>query len=232
MALFNCFSPEALGFLRDLKANNTRDWFAANKTTYDTYLRAASHRFADHMALALEELTGLNHSSKIFRLYRDVRFSQDKTPYNAHLHLAFMSDGEVKHSPMWFFGLAPETLSLGCGVFRYEKEALAAFRTAMAGSKGAELIQLTTEMRKDGFRIEEPELKRVPSGFNKDHPHEEALRRKAYVAWKDINEPTFVLEPNLIERTSSIFSQLMPVFVLLSQIKPSERVSTVHPTRS
>ncbi|WP_377194368.1 DUF2461 domain-containing protein [Ruegeria meonggei] len=219
MAQFDCFSPAAVGFLQDLKANNTKDWFAANKAVYETHLKTPSKLFADDMALALGDLTGQVHSSKIFRIYRDVRFSKDKTPYNAHLHLAFTPTGQVAQPPMWFFGLSPEKLSLGCGVFQYEKGSLDAFRDAMVGPSGAELMQTTTELRERGYRIGEPELKRVPSGFDKDHPLEEALRRKGFAVWMDTETPAFVLKSNLTERTTAEFAKLMPVFQLLSRIK-------------
>ena len=219
MAQFDCFSSEAVGFLQDLKANNTKDWFAANKTTYEIHLKAPSKLFADDMALALRDLTGQDHGSKIFRIYRDVRFSKDKTPYNAHLHLAFMPTGQVVQPPMWFFGLSPDKLSLGCGVFQYDKGALDTFRDAMAGPLGKELIQTTLEMRDLGFRVGEPELKRIAPGFDTDHPHKEALRRKGFAVWMDAGTPAFVLEPNLTERTTAAFAELMPVFQLLSRIK-------------
>lgn len=218
MAQFDCFSPEAVGFLQDLKANNTKDWFAANKAIYETHLKAPSKLFVDDMALALGDLTGQDHSSKIFRIYRDVRFSKDKTPYNAHLHFAFTPTGQIAQPPMWFFGLSPEKLSLGCGVFQYKKGSLDAFRDAMVGPLGAEVLQTTTEMRERGYRIGEPELKRVPSDFDKEHPHEEALRRKGFAVWMDIKPLAFVLEPNLTQRTSAELANLMPVFQLLSRI--------------
>lgn len=218
MTQFDCFSPEALGFLKNLQANNTKDWFAANRAIYETHVKAASMQFADDMTGALQDLTGQRHKSKIFRIYRDVRFSKNKTPYNAHLHLAFIPEGKTAQPPMWFFGLSPEKLSLGCGVFQYDKRALDAFRTSMTGPLGAELLRLTEEMRKRGFRIGDPELKRVPSGFDKDHPHEEALRRKGFAVWMDTGSPTFALETRLTERTIAIFDRLMPVFLLLSRI--------------
>ncbi len=89
----------------------------------------------------------------------------------------------------------------------------------MVGPLGAELIQTTTELRERGYRIGEPELKRVPSGFDKDHPHEEALRRKGFAVWMDTETPAFVLKSNLTERTTAEFAKLMPVFQLLSRIK-------------
>lgn len=218
MAAFDSFSPEAHGFLRDLKANNTKDWFAANKSRYEEYLIGPGRQFANAMAVALCNLTGHDHGSKIFRIHRDVRFSKDKTPYNAYLHMAFRPDGTADHPPTWFFGLSPDKLSLGCGVFQYEKEALAGFRSAMAGPRGAELIQLTADLRAAGIRIAEPDLKRVPPGFDKDQPHGEALRRKGFAAWIDAEEPGFSIEPNLVDRTIDMFRRLMPVYRLLFQI--------------
>lgn len=218
MAQFDCFSSQALGFLTDLKANNSKDWFASHKAVYETHLKAPGKLFAEDMAFALRGLTGQDHRSKIFRIYRDVRFSKDKTPYNAHLHIAFMPTGQGDQPPMWFFGLAPDKLSLGCGVFQYEKGALDVFRDAMAGPMGAELIQITAEMRAQGFRIGEPELKRVPSGFDKDHPQEEALRRKGFAVWMDGLPPSFALESNLVNRTTAEFAKLMPVYQLLSRV--------------
>ena len=218
MASFDSFSPEALRFLSDLKSNNTRDWFTANRATYEDHVKEPGKQFAVAMAMALRDLTGCDHGSKIFRIHRDVRFSKDKTPYNAHLHMAFVPKEQAGQPPMWFFGLSSEKLSLGCGVFQYDKEALPAFRSAMAGPKGAELIQLTTDFRAAGLRVGEPELKRVPSGFDKGHPHGEALRRKGFAAWIDVSDPAFVTEPNLAKRATGLFDQIMPVFRLLSQV--------------
>ena len=148
--------------------------------TYEIHLKEPGEQFADAMSLALRDVTGRDHGSKIFRINRDVPFSKDKTPYSALLHMAFVPKGKAGQPPMCFFGLSPEKLSLVCGVFQYDKEALAAFRSAMAGPKGEELIQLTTDFRAAVMRVGEPELKRVPSGFDKDHPHGEALRRKGF----------------------------------------------------
>ena len=216
MTTFESFSPEALSFLSDLKNNNTKDWFAANKASYEDHVKEPGKQFADAMASALSELTDCDHDSKIFRVHRDVRFSKDKTPYNAHLHMVFTPQGQMSQPPMWFFGLSPDKLSLGCGVFQYDKDALVEFRSAMAGPKGAELIQLATELRAAGIRIGEPDLKRVPTGFDKDHPHAAALRRKGFAAWIEMPDPTFAIERNLVKRTTKLFDQLMPVFRLLS----------------
>lgn len=218
MTVTNPLSPETLAFLKALKANNTREWFAANKADYEAHLKAPAAHFADQMAAALGALTGQAHSSKIFRIHRDVRFSKDKTPYNAHLHIAFTPTGQSGQPPMWFFGLSPGGLSLGCGVFQYDKAALTDFRAAMAGQAGADLIALTAKLRAEGVRLGDPALKRVPAGYDKDHPNAEALRRKGFAAWRDLPDPAFALQPDLAVRVTDLLRPLMPVFLLLSEL--------------
>lgn len=77
---------------------------------------------------------------------------------------------------------------------------------------------LTATLRESDIRIGEPELKRVPSGFDKDHPHGEALRRKGYAAWIDIGDPVFATQPDLVNRTVAELGRLEPVFKLLSEV--------------
>ena len=84
---------------------------------------------------------------------------------------------------------------------------------------GSDLISLSAELREKGIRIGEPELKRMPPGFEKDHPNGEALRRKGFGAWIDKDDPGFVTKPDLVDRTIAEFETLMPVYHLLSQVR-------------
>ncbi len=213
---FDHFSPDALQFLSDLRANNTRVWFTSNKSIYETEIKEPTKRFAAAMCAALAAFTGQPHAAKIYRINRDIRFSRDKTPYNAHVHLSFIPESDRKSPPMWHFGLSPDRLSLGCGVFQFEKQDLAAFRAAMDGPSGGALIRLAARLRDAGIRIAEPELKRVPPGFARDHPHAEALRRKGFTGWKDINDVNTVTRTDLVERTVDELRPLVPVYDLLS----------------
>lgn len=206
------FTPEALAFLDDLKANNSRDWFTAHKKTYEAEIKGPAQAFADFMSSELKAITGAAHTPKIFRIHRDVRFSKDKTPYNAHVHIAFAPDLELEAKPMWFFGLGTEQLTLGCGIFGFEKEALTAFRDDMAGPRGAELIAMTRDFEGKGLRIREPAMKTVPRGYDRDHPHAEALRRKGYAVWKDIGDRGFVTKPGLAARCRGEFEAMLPVY--------------------
>ncbi|MGZ2256529.1 DUF2461 domain-containing protein [Roseobacter sp. A03A-229] len=219
MTDFDHFSPAALRFLSDLKANNRRDWFQDNKPTYEREIKTPAKQFTQAMCPALEALTGAPHSAKIYRINRDIRFSKDKTPYNAHLHISFAPDPAPPNTPMWFFGLGTEKLSLGCGIFQFDKAGLIHFRDQMAGRKGAELIALEKHLASEGLRISPPDLKRVPPGFDSDHPHAEALRRKGFSAWADLPDTGFVTAPDLVPRTISNLRPLMPVFRFLSELQ-------------
>ncbi|MCV3270733.1 DUF2461 domain-containing protein [Roseobacter sinensis] len=218
MTAFDHFSPAALTFLRDLKANNRRDWFQANKPVYEAEIRDPAKHFGVAMSAALEALTGAPHLPKIYRINRDIRFSKDKTPYNTHLHLSFAPQPATANTPMWFFGLNTEKLSLGCGVFQFDKPGLAAFRARVSGTAGAQLIDLTARLAGKGVRVSPPELKRVPPGFDAAHPHSEVLRRKGFAAWIDLPDTRFVTAPGLVKRTTQALERLHPVFDILRHL--------------
>lgn len=215
MRRFDHFSKEALDFLTGLKSNNTRDWFDQHRKTYEVEIREPTKEFARQMSDTLAQFTGLTHDAKIYRINRDIRFSKDKTLYNAHIHISFAPQSDQVSPPMWFFGLSPERLSLGCGVFQYDKDSLTRFRSAMAGPQGAALIRLAEEMQAQGQRVSAPDLKRVPPGYDATHPHGVALRRKGFSGWKDIEDLSFATGPDLASRTVQQMKSLRPIYDLL-----------------
>ena len=84
MSEFSGFPADAGEFVGDIKANTKRDWFAENKSRYERALKQPAEAFSVAMAAALERATGVAVRPKIFRIYRDVRFSKAKSPYKAH----------------------------------------------------------------------------------------------------------------------------------------------------
>ncbi len=180
------FTQATIDFLSDLAANNTRDWFAENKNRYETCLQAPARDFAARLAAELERETGLAHRETIFRIHRDVRFSRDKTPYNTHLHMAFVPLRESGMPPAWMVGLSPGYFTLGCGVFAFDKAGLARFRAYVAGPGGEAVASLLTGLVDGGVRLGEPKLKRVPAPYDRDHPHGALLRRWSAKARKAV----------------------------------------------
>ncbi len=209
------FPKETVAFLKELKANNEREWFNANKPRYEEYVRDQAEIFAELMIVELEQLTGVPHKPKIFRIYRDVRFSHDKTPYNSHIHMTFFPVGR-KEGVGWFFGLGTDQVTLGGGVFRFEKKALDSYRKRVAGAGGEELAETLDALFAKGCRINDPPLKRVPKPYEQDHPRGELLKRKGLAVWKDIGKPGVATRGNLIEKCDEGFTEIKPVVDWLS----------------
>ncbi|KNG92445.1 DUF2461 domain-containing protein [Pseudaestuariivita atlantica] len=203
---FDAFSPDLLTFLRELGARNDRDWFAARKPAYEAHYKQAGEAFADAMAVELGRISAPPVTSKQMRIFRDVRFSKDKTPYNTWLRILFTP---ARGAP-WFFGLDADGVTLGTGVFELKKEPLQTLRDRMAGPDGEALEVLLTEAQADGLRVSEPELKRVPAGFAADHPRAEMLRRKSLTVWTD-HPPEFATAPDLVSRAMAEYRRLVPI---------------------
>ena len=210
---FSGFTGEAVGFLKDLKADNTRDWFTANKKIYESRDQEArgAVRFGHGVGTG-NASPGRPHKTKVFRINRDVRFSKDKTPYNSHLHISFTPESTMAVPPAWMFGLAPDYFTLGCGVFEFGKGELERFRVLAAGDDGAKLLDLIAALGNDGLRVSEPGLKRVPSGFDKDHPNGDLLRRKGLIAWLDFAGPETAVGPRVVETCTAGLKRLQPLF--------------------
>lgn len=216
---FSGFTGEAVTFLKNLKANNNRDWFLENKKTYEAEIKKPAALFSSVMAEQLHTLTGLPHKAKVFRINRDVRFSKDKTPYNSHLHISFTPESGLSSPPAWMFGLSTEYFTLGCGVFEFDKTALETFRKQVAGDAGVELNVLIDRLGQEGIRFSEPALKRVPPGFPQDHPQAGLLRRKGLAAWLDYEGPAAATGPDIVETCLAGFRRLRPVFDNLSRLQ-------------
>ncbi len=215
-----CFPKGTVEFLRALKANNNRDWFNQNKSVYEASVKQPADQFCALMTNELHIFTGMTHTSKVYRVYRDVRFSKDKTPYNTHLHICFFPQTTGGQSPVWFFGLEPDLIAFGAGMFAFEKPTLEIYRNLVDGPDGKKLTLLVDRLRGDGVRFGNPELKRVPSGFDRDHEYAEFLRYKGLTAWCDSKDTAVASQPDLIKFSVSSFDRLRPLVDWLKMLSP------------
>ncbi len=204
------FPKDAVTFLKDLKANNDREWFAKNKSIYERALKQPVKEFAELMEDELKRLTGRAHAAKIFRIHRDLRFSKDKRPYNTHLHMTFYPDGQ-KNSPSWFFALEPKKVILGAGVFGFEPLALEAYRKHVDGPDGKALATLLKRLEAKGARLSEPELKRVPREYDPDHTHASLLRRKGLTVWREFKDTKLATGSDAIADCGKVYAEFKPL---------------------
>lgn len=207
---FDGYAPEALQFLKDLKANNDRAWFTDHKKTYETFIKAPTKDLAELLKTSIDAMTGVAHKAKVFRINRDIRFSKDKTPYNSHVHLSFSPQVDGA-SAAWMFGWSTTYLTLGCGMFAFDKQTLGRFRDYIAGDAGGDFEALIATLARDGIRFDEPALKRVPAGYPSDHPRAELLRRKGLMAWIDLDGPEAATDAALVETCRARFERLLPL---------------------
>jgi uncharacterized protein (TIGR02453 family) len=216
---FPGFPPEAMGFLADLRDNNDRDWFTAHRATYERAVKGPGEHLLAALEPALGELTGRHVSGKVFRIHRDVRFSKDKRPYNAHLHIAFPARAGEATACGYFFGLEPDRVLVGAGGFDFAGPVLDAYRAGAADpKKGPALEALLARLEKAGLRVEGAELKRTPQPYAQDHPRAALLRRKGLNAWRDITDPKVICGEALFAETMATFTTLAPLVNWLASL--------------
>lgn len=168
----------AQSFFTELRGNNSKDWFAPRKAHYEVEIKKPAEFLAEILTEDLGRLTGQALRPKVFRIYRDVRFSKDKTPLNAHLHLMWSDPSGDAMAPTWFWGLSPDYFLMGVGLMSLDASGLARFRAHVDAQGDA----LAGAIAVSGASISDwgPEpLKRVPKPYAPDHPHGDLLRRKA-----------------------------------------------------
>jgi uncharacterized protein (TIGR02453 family) len=176
---------DAKAFYAGLDANNNRDWWTANKSTYETKLKVPALALLDDLATKLQGLTGHPVTPKLFRPHRDVRFSKDKTPYNTHLHMMWSVAGGGRQDPVFYFGIGLDYVSAGAGLMGFEGGVLDDWRK-MVDLDGDRIAGIVASVEKAGFALWEPGLKRVPPPYDKSHPHERLLRMKGLVASREL----------------------------------------------
>lgn len=205
---FEGFPTEGFKFFRDIKANNNREWFQEHKQEYIEYLQEPAVAFVIALGERLKPaFPGINYDTRtngagsVMRIYRDIRFSKDKSPYKDHLGVNWWDGPQKKGSPGFHFFMDAKGAAFYAGYHEFSKEYLAAYRDAVARDRTGEALKKAIDrlVKKDGFEVGGEQLKRVPPGYDKDHPRGDLLRYKGL--W--IRSPKFerkVLEsPELVE---------------------------------
>lgn len=169
---FHGWSAESLEFYEGLEADNSKTYWTEHKAVYDEHVLAS-------MAQLLDELAGEFGEAKIFRPYRDVRFSADKSPYKTHIGATLSGGGYVQ--------LSAEGLAAGSGYYTMASDQVDRYRKAVAEDRtGTQLRGSLDSLAKQGIEIAVPgALKTVPRGYPKDHPRADLLRNKGLIAWQE-----------------------------------------------
>ncbi len=182
-------------FLSELKENNNRDWFQANKDRYENdvkdpllaFIAAFAERAPEISTsiMAIPRTTG----GSLFRIYRDMRFSKDKTPYKTGAGIHFRHKrGKDVHAPGYYLHLEPGDVFAGAGIWKPNTETITKIRTKISEHPDQWLNIVQDKKFKKTFTLGGDSLKRPPKGFDPDHPLIEDLKRKDYLASIVLNE--------------------------------------------
>jgi uncharacterized protein (TIGR02453 family) len=203
---------ETLQFLKDLKLHNDRDWFNKNKETFisanDNFIQFVQG-LIDEVARFDKTVAGLDAKDAVFRIYRDIRFSKDKSPYKtffgAHLK------GREKNCGIagYYFHFEPGNSFLAGGVHMAEPQNLKAIREEISDNGKTFLKIIKDKSFKDNFRIEGEKLSKIPRGFDKEDPMSDYLKYKELMIHHSVHDKQ-VLSEDFAAYCSKIFKAMVP----------------------
>ncbi len=205
---------DVLQFIRDLIRNNDRAWFQENKPRYDA-VRKQHEVFVKELIQALgmfdAEMLGLEVRDTVFRIYRDTRFSQDKTPYKNHIGAYMAKGGRKSPRAGYYLHLEPDNCFLAGGIWCPEPALLKALREDVFNNVDEFKAILNEPMFKEHFVLSQDEvLKNVPRGYPKDAPNSEWVKYKSYTAIGKLSE-SFFEGSDVLARTVERLSLLTPL---------------------
>lgn len=217
------FTASAFQFLRGLARNNKKPWFEAHRDDYETHVRAPMRALIEEMdvrfARFAPELTG-DPKRSMFRINRDIRFSKDKSPYKTHAACWFRhsaadhrvgGDAEAGSAGLYFH-LQPGQSFVGAGIWMPPRPTLNKIRDAIAEDpkRFAGLVKHPTVRRRFGGLDDEAMLKRMPRGFNDDHPAAEWLRYQSFTIGRELSDRE-ALSPRLAGGLEKDFRLMLPL---------------------
>jgi len=219
---FSGFPKDMLKFLKELAANNNREWFAENKPRYETSIAEPMADFIIAMGNKMDKYADCfvadprRNGGSMFRIYRDTRFSKDKRPYKENVGCHFRhSAGNDAHAPDFYVHIEPKEVFFGAGVWMPSSDVLYKIRTSIVEKdKHWQKIKQNRTLRKYFGDVAGDGLKRPPRGFDPEHPFLEDLKRKSFYLMRSvdpgiIHKPEFINEVNKTFKAASEFSRFI-----------------------
>jgi len=215
------FTNETLKFLRALKRNNRREWFNAHKDDYELHVRQPMIAVIERLALDFLEFAPelvANPKVSLNRIYRDTRFSADKTPYKTHVAAVFPPRGLPKHAGAGlYFHVSCDEVWMGGGMYAPQTPQLVALREHIANNvrRLRSIVEAPVFKRRVGA-LEGEKLARVPRGYPKDHDAAEYLRYRQFIAGREF-PPAFATRPSFYRTLLRVFAEVAPLARFLNE---------------
>lgn len=209
-----------LNFLNALKKNNTREWFEKHKADY-LEAKAEFEAFIDELLKGIRKFDkeispDLQAKDCVFRIYKDVRFSKDKSPYKTNMGASMNPGGRKSLVAGYYFHLEPGGSFLAGGVYMPEPAMLQAIRQEIDYNPGPLNKILKSAAFKTYFKglDEDDKLKTMPKGFDKAHPQAELLKNKHFVVSHYFSDKE-LLDKKLVQETLAGFKAMLPLLLYL-----------------
>jgi len=217
---FQGFPKEGIDFLRRLKKNNTRSWFQEHKMEYEENVKLPMQSLIGALKSKMMTLAPefeVNPKRSMFRIYRDIRFSKDKSPYKTHVAAVFHLKGRPwENSAGFYIHIEPGEVYAGGGIYMPDGRQLKTIRQTIAGNAKEFLAILSRpSFRRKFSSLEGEQLRRPPKGFPSDHPMVEWLKYKSYFTGTQLEEKK-CHSPRFVDGVISIYSELLPLVRFLN----------------
>lgn len=227
--MFSGFPAEAFTFFRGLARNNRREWFQPRKDVFGANVRAPMIELVEAINDGLRKFAPghVNDPKKaIYRIYRDTRFSNDKTPYKTHIAAIFPRRGFEKHvSAGFYFGVSVKSIDVAGGIYMPGAPELMAIRTWLAENH-ERFRKAARGPRKLMGELHGDALQRVPKGFSAEHPAADLLKMKQWLYFTTL-DAKLAHSPKLAPELLKRFQAMMPVLEMLNApLKPAQSRET------
>lgn len=217
------FKKSLFEFLVDLRLNNSRAWFDENRERFERDVRSPMLQFIEDFEKPLRKISKhfvadpRKSGGSMFRIHRDTRFSKNKAPYKTNTSAQFRHEaGKDVHAPGFYMHLEPGNVFLAAGLWRPDSDALRAIRERI-GEDGTRWKRVSRSKKfSDMFNLEGDALKRPPRGFDADHPLIEDIKRKDFIAVREISQSA-VTKKSFIDEVSGTYRAAAPFVKFLTE---------------
>lgn len=216
---FAGFYPETTAFFEGLVKNNTKLWFDEHRADFQSYVMTPAQLFVEAMgarltALVPDIIADPRVNRSLFRLNRDVRFSNDKTPYKTHLAFWFWEGNQPRmENSGFYFHIEPDSIMTGSGLYFFPRPLLEAYRRAVVHPVyGPQLVEAIGAVRsKPGFDVWGKHYKKVPAGFDKNHENSDLLLYDGMTAFLEEPIPQELFTEKIVDYVYERFAQMAPI---------------------
>jgi len=212
---FSGYPKETLDFLAALRNNNTKEWFIAHKHTYDAVVLEPSRAFVVEMGEHLQALVPtINALPKIngslFRIYRDTRFSKDKTPMKSRIGIIFwQGKGRRLHSSSFYLHFSPDELFFAVGIRNFSQQMRDTYRQyLLEENHRSQLHAILQTLEAKGYAYAPAHYKRLPKGFTKEMPYATLALLNGIYAYENVSPERYLFTEALVDKAYQVYEDL------------------------